>query len=81
MDLEKDVVPGLANLCAAAQATTYMASDKMQLQLKRIFYVTPTNFIELLKGYREILEENRNVIKTQSTKLRNGLTKLEGARQ
>lgn len=49
--------------------------------MKRIFYVTPTNFIELLKGYREILEENRKVILTKSNKLRNGLNKLEGARQ
>jgi dynein heavy chain len=81
MDIEKELVPGLANLCAAAQASTYQASDKMQLQLKRIFYVTPTNFIELLKGYREILEENRKVILAKSNKLRNGLNKLEGARQ
>jgi dynein heavy chain len=53
----------------------------MTLQLKRIFYVTPTNYIELLKGYKEILENKRKIILEQSNKLRNGLNKLEAAKQ
>jgi dynein heavy chain len=52
----------------------------MLLQLRRIFYVTPTNFIELLKGYREILEEKRRLNAAQSNKLKNGLTKIAAAR-
>jgi dynein heavy chain len=47
--------------------------------LKRNFYVTPTNYIELLKGYGKILEEKRKVITTQSKKLSDGLEKLSGA--
>jgi hypothetical protein len=31
----------------------------MQQELKRIFYVTPTNYIELLKGYGEIIQDKR----------------------
>ena len=53
----------------------------MQLQLKRIFYVTPTNYIELLKGYQKILEDKRALVSAQSKKLSDGLTKLDGARQ
>lgn len=58
-----------------------MAAGKMQLQLKRIFYVTPTNYIELLKGYQKILEDKRALVSAQSKKLSDGLTKLDGARQ
>lgn len=53
----------------------------MVLQLKRVFYVTPTNYIELLKGYGKILEEKRKIVTDQAKKLRDGLSKLEGARQ
>jgi dynein heavy chain len=53
----------------------------MQQQLKRIFYVTPTNFVELLKGYGQIIKEKRTVVDNQRTKLRNGLSKLDGARK
>lgn len=53
----------------------------MYNELKRIFYVTPTNFIELLKGYKGVLGLKRDKIGTQIDKLRNGLTKLEEARE
>lgn len=53
----------------------------MKKELKRIFYVTPTNFIELLKGYTKMLDGKRIIIGTQADKLRNGLTKLASARE
>jgi len=34
----------------------------MERELKRIFYVTPTNFIELLKGYSKILNQKKKEI-------------------
>jgi dynein heavy chain len=51
----------------------------MRQELKRVFYVTPTNYVELLKGYGKILKENRLKVDTQRTKLRNGLSKLATA--
>lgn len=51
----------------------------MEQKLRRIFYVTPTNFIELLKGLNLILSQKRTEIGTQATKLRNGLGRLASA--
>ena len=51
----------------------------MKKELKRIFYVTPTNFIELLKGYAKILIEKRTDITKKVNKLDTGLLKLEAA--
>ncbi len=51
----------------------------MEQELRRVFYVTPTNFIELLKGLEIILESKKKYIGTQATKLRNGLGKLADA--
>lgn len=53
----------------------------MEKELKRIFYVTPTNFIELLKGFDKILGAKRAEIGVQIQKLKNGLGRLEVARE
>lgn len=34
-------------------------ADKMLKELKRLYYVTPTNYIELVKGYTELLNEKQ----------------------
>jgi len=51
IDLPDEKRQGLSNLCGYTHATTQAFSEEMQQKLKRIFYVTPTNFIELLKGF------------------------------
>ena len=53
----------------------------MEKELKRIFYVTPTNFIELLKGFDKILSAKRKEVGAQINKLQNGLGRLEVARE
>ena len=51
----------------------------MKRELKRIFYVTPTNFIELLKGDEKILKQKQTEIGAQVIKLDTGLEKLDQA--
>jgi len=46
-----------------------------------VFYVTPTNYVELLKGFDKILTKKRTEVQGQITKLRNGLGRLEEARE
>lgn len=53
----------------------------MNFELNRIFYVTPTNYLELLKGYQKILLDKRNAVDKQRNKLRSGLSKLDDARR
>ena len=47
-----------------------------QARLGRTNYVTPTNYLELVKGYCKLLKEKRATVGDQAAKLRNGLTKL-----
>lgn len=42
--------------------------------------MTPTNFLELVKGYKVLLEEKRKELGAMAHKLRNGLQKLEEGR-
>ena len=50
-------------------------------EIKRVYYVTPTNYIELLKGYDRISKNKRKEIGDQIDKLRSGLGKLDDARK
>ena len=51
MNLGKELSDSLAKMCAWAHQNTTDYAELMKEQMKRIFYVTPTTFIELLKGY------------------------------
>jgi dynein heavy chain len=72
---------GLAALCAHAHSTTKESAEMMNQELNRVFYVTPTNYLELLKGYSKILIEKRNAVDKQRNKLGSGLSKLEDAKR
>lgn len=56
------------------------ASSRMLLELKRNNYVTPTNYLELVKGYNSLLDEKRSELGDSANKLANGLAKLEESR-
>jgi len=42
---------GLSKMCCFSHQTVIDSATLMEKELKRIFYVTPTNYIELLKGF------------------------------
>jgi dynein heavy chain, axonemal len=54
-------------------------SEDMFQTLKRLYYVTPTNYIELVKGYVDMLEAKQKEYGNEITKLRLGLHKLDEA--
>ena len=70
----------MAKYCAFSHRTTTDNAEVMKQELKRIFYVTPTNYIELLRGYEKILTVKRKEVDNQRNKLRNGLSKLDDAK-
>ncbi|KAK9398328.1 dynein heavy chain 2 axonemal [Crotalus adamanteus] len=56
-------------------------SHKMLLELRRHNYVTPTNYLELVSGYKKLLAEKRKELSDQANKLRNGLFKIDETRE
>lgn len=56
-------------------------SARMISEIKRYNYVTPINYLELVKGYRELLKEKRTEMGNSANKLRNGLSKLDDTRE
>jgi dynein heavy chain, axonemal len=51
-------------------------SERMFDEIKRRNYVTPTNYLEFLNGYKLLLIEKTGSLLSKAQKLRSGLTKL-----
>ncbi|XP_040308873.1 dynein axonemal heavy chain 2 [Herpailurus yagouaroundi] len=56
-------------------------SQKMLLELRRYNYVTPTNYLELVSGYKKLLGEKQQELLSQANKLRTGLFKIDETRE
>ncbi|GMH50243.1 hypothetical protein TrRE_jg3287 [Triparma retinervis] len=71
----------IAKVFAITHLSVITASEKMVEELKRYNYVTPTNYLELVKGYLELLAEKRAQLGEQRNKLSNGLEKLDEGKE
>ncbi|KAK4876213.1 hypothetical protein RN001_012635 [Aquatica leii] len=75
----------LREAVAASFATIHdsvaKCSKRMAAELKRHNYVTPTNYLELVTGYKIMLANKRLEISSQANKLRNGLWKIDDCRE
>ena len=69
-----------SNVCkvfvTAHQSVSDMSAEMLQ-KLKRHNYVTPTNYLEFVGGYKSLLAEKRHQIGDKAQKLRGGLLKLD----
>lgn len=73
--------PKISTVFAEMHLSVINSSSRMLLELKRYNYVTPTNYLELVKGYRHLLKEKSGELGASASKLANGLAKLEDARE
>ena len=76
MSIDAEIMPSVASLFATTQTSVIAESASMLSRLSRPNYVTPTNYLELVKGYCKLLAEKRRTVGDQATKLKNGLQKL-----
>ena len=77
--LEENMMLRLAQSFAAVHESVVAKSDEMLVAMKRNNYVTPTHYLELVKGYSSLLGEKREEVGGQITKLKNGMAKLDEA--
>ncbi|XP_054656624.1 dynein axonemal heavy chain 2 [Dunckerocampus dactyliophorus] len=78
--LELGSSEGSATKVASIFVTTHQSvvemSHRMKVELRRHNYVTPTNYLELVTGYKKLLGEKRIELGEQVSKLQNGLFKI-----
>ncbi|XP_045920170.1 dynein axonemal heavy chain 2 isoform X2 [Micropterus dolomieu] len=83
--MELGSVEGIRTKVASIFVTTHQSvaqvSQRMRLEVKRHNYVTPTNYLELVSGYKKLLAEKHSELGEQVSKLRNGLFKINDTRE
>eukprot|EP01059_Diplonema_ambulator_P010461 TRINITY_DN204_c1_g2_i3.p1 TRINITY_DN204_c1_g2~~TRINITY_DN204_c1_g2_i3.p1 ORF type:complete len:3050 (+),score=1214.76 TRINITY_DN204_c1_g2_i3:4746-13895(+) len=67
----------VADMFVLMHSSVHKASLAMATDLKRYNYVTPTNYLELVRGYTKLLEAKRQSLGVQRDKLINGIMKLD----
>ncbi|RNF10287.1 1-beta dynein [Trypanosoma rangeli] len=75
---EDDVVlEEIADVFVHMHDTTSTISQEMLEQIHRYNYVTPSSYLDLVRGFRKLLRQQRDEILEQRDKLKNGMAKLE----
>eukprot|EP00798_Chlamydomonas_sp_ICE-L_P021926 gene21926-28972_t len=72
----EDVKTNICKVFVTAHQSVEVTSKKMLAALKRQTYVTPTNYLETVRGYRNMLSEKRAELGDKAAKLKGGLQKL-----
>lgn len=53
MDFQTKMKPNLAQMFAKMHRSVVLCSKQMLLEMRRENYVTPTNYLELVEGYKK----------------------------
>ena len=76
-DLDAALRSKLSQVFVTAHTSVADTSQRMLRQVKRHNYVTPTNYLETVRGYKTLLREKKKELLDKAKKLRGGLLKLD----
>lgn len=72
-----DIKSAICKVFVTVHQSVEETSKRMLAQLTRRNYVTPTNYLETVRGYRTLLTEKRSELGDKASKLKGGLEKLD----
>ncbi|KAM8871594.1 dynein axonemal heavy chain 2 isoform 7-T7 [Synchiropus picturatus] len=71
----------VASACVSVHRSATLLSQKMTAELRRHSYVRPTNYLDLVSGYKKLLADKRHELELQVNKLQTGLLKVSATRE
>ncbi|XP_076026906.1 dynein axonemal heavy chain 2 [Genypterus blacodes] len=71
----------VASIFVTIHQSVVQSSQRMKMELRRHNYVTSTNYLELVSGYKKLLAEKRSELGEQVNKLSNGIFKITDTRE
>lgn len=80
-DIVKELRQNVATIFMTIHRSVMDMSKQMLFEMKRHNYVTPTNYLELVSGYKGLLDGKRKELGDAALKLRNGLSKIDDTRE
>ncbi|KAG9397278.1 Dynein heavy chain and region D6 of dynein motor [Carpediemonas membranifera] len=81
VSLTESVKEAIVKVFVTIQSSVLEISARMMEERRRKNYVTPTNYLELVSGYKEMLDMKRKEIGSQHKKLQGGVHKLVETRE
>eukprot|EP00106_Octopus_bimaculoides_P014248 XP_014781690.1 PREDICTED: dynein heavy chain 2, axonemal-like [Octopus bimaculoides] len=78
---EEKLKHNIAKMFSQIHKSVFDYSARMTAELKRHNYVTPTNYLELVSGYKLLLLEKKKELGDAANKLKNGLSKIDETRE
>ena len=66
----------LIKSCVYFHATAMELAERFKTEARRIYYVTPTSYLELLSSYKSLLSNRQDVVAQQKKRYEVGLQKL-----
>ncbi|XP_021360073.1 dynein heavy chain 2, axonemal-like isoform X4 [Mizuhopecten yessoensis] len=73
--------PLLAKMFSVMHKSVVAFSLRLLLEMRRHNYVTPTNYLELVSGYKKLLFNKNKELGDACNKLKNGLSKIDETRE
>eukprot|EP00924_Labyrinthula_sp_SR-Ha-C_P016847 augustus_masked-scaffold_6-processed-gene-16.9-mRNA-1 protein AED:0.16 eAED:0.16 QI:0/0/0/1/1/1/4/0/3086 len=74
--LDEKILQQIVIVCQTMHESTRVLGERMFEELKRVNYVTPTSYLELIKCYQSSLSKCRDAVLTQKQRYETGLEKL-----
>ena len=71
------VIKAVQETCVLFHSSIHKLSTKFKNEMRRINYVTPTSYLELLAFYKEVLDRRQGEVMTVKKRYEVGLEKLE----
>jgi len=80
-DLQEDVRVACGDMCQSFHSDSEGLAKRFKDELKRIYYSTPTSFLELIQTFKQLLAEKRSKVSSLKSKYDVGLDKLTNTEQ
>ncbi|GLE04239.1 hypothetical protein PINS_up013150 [Pythium insidiosum] len=74
--IPEELRPEVTNHLVHAHLRVVQVAHQFAEELRRYYYVTPKNYLDLISNYRQQLKENNQKVNASIARLRGGLTKL-----
>jgi dynein heavy chain len=81
LELPEDLSNKVVKVMVAAQMSVFELAERFFAELKRMFYVTPTSYLELISSFIGTLKSQRMIVQNAKFRYDTGLEKINDAKE
>jgi dynein heavy chain len=81
LELPEKLCENVVKIMVSAQTTVFDLSERFFAELKRMFYVTPTSYLELINSFISTLKSRRMIVQKAKWRYDTGLEKINDAKE